>query len=144
MEANQEDRHIFTEPVRELREAMFLDDTESVHIMKAVCGLTIAPHVCFAKADQDLRGRGWAAATTEPCLYMKYDATGELVGMVIIREDDFQIPGADWSDNYKAEVERLKTLYKWGTEWKSDADGYVCCGVGMSRLADGGFHLEQE
>ena len=80
----------------------------------------------------------------EPCLYMKYDAKGELVGMIIVHVDDFQIAGADWSEDYKAEVDNLKTLYKWGAEWKSDADGYVCCGVGVSSHEGGGFHLEQE
>ena len=45
--ASQEDRQIFTDSVREPREAMSLGDAELVQVAKAAYRLTDAPQKCF-------------------------------------------------------------------------------------------------
>ena len=57
---------------------------------------------------------------------------GNVIGLILVHVDDFQITGDYDIPEFRAEYEHLQKLYRWGT-WKSDVEGYSMCGVEVSR-----------
>ena len=94
-----------------------------VQVLKACYGLTNAPRRWYEKVKKDQESRGWYACKLEPCLFTKLDSQDNVIGLILVHVDDFQITGDYDNKEFRAEYEHLKKLYRWGI-WKSDEEGY--------------------
>ena len=92
-EATEEERELYALPVPQLREALGLNEDDVVQILKECYGLTNAPRRWYEKVKKDLEGRGWYACKLEPCLFTKLDSQGNVIGLILVHVDDFQITG---------------------------------------------------
>ena len=66
------------------------------------------------KVKKDLECRGWYACKLEPCLFAKLDSQGNVIRLIRLHVDDFQITVDYLRRESRAEYEHLKTLYRWG------------------------------
>ena len=64
------DTGILVEPVKELRDAMGLQEDELVEMMKKAYGLCDAPKEWFDEVSRRMTEGGWVAMTLEPCVWV--------------------------------------------------------------------------
>ena len=144
-EANQEKRGIFGMPVEELRTALEMPRGQAAQFLKAAYGLTIAPREFYNLVDDILKQLGLDRMKTEPCIWRCRvpDKEGNLItiGAVAAHGDGFLISGNEQDERWFKFVNDFGAALKW-SPWEHAP--MMHCGVRMTELPGGGWHLDQE
>ena len=86
---------------------------------KGIFGLSESPLLWYLKFRDTLAGIGFSESKLIPCLFMKHNSRGELVGLVTLHVDDALLAGnAEVAEDWQT----LQTQLKFGS-WTDLKDG---------------------
>eukprot|EP00974_Lingulodinium_polyedra_P028349 2734340-Lingulodinium_polyedra.AAC.1 len=69
LQSRSVDTGLLVEPVRELRDAMGLNQDEVILLLKKAYGLCDAPKEWFDEVSNKMAAAGWVAMKLEPCVW---------------------------------------------------------------------------
>ena len=139
---SEEERMIFSKPVRELAEALGGKEGDHVQIIKACYGLANAPSQWFNSVCQTMQECGRTPLQTEPCCWKLVGQRQDdkpTVGLGVAHVDDFLFGGDVNNDKWRRALDKIYSAYSW-SPW--EAESYKHCGVLVTQSSDGTFVLD--
>ena len=99
-----------------LRKAFDVKDDELLQVIKPGYGIGEAPRHWWVTVKGDFGRLGLQPCELEPCLWKaRCSNTGVLIGMAMAHVDDFILAGNTSHPEWRAMVQQIRGLYKWGT-----------------------------
>ena len=77
-----------------------------------------APRRWWQRVSKDLASLGYRIHQLEQCLFMLFNATGSLIGIIGVYVDDFIVAGSEFDEDWLAAKQKVIDLYKW-CSWKT-------------------------
>ena len=97
-------RDVYAKPVPELCRYLGLTADQIIRLEGAVYGLRNAPRRWWHRVKRDMQRLGWRCHQLEQCIFLKYDAEGQLICICGMYVDDFLIAGNRSNPLYRAEL----------------------------------------
>ena len=126
-------RRLLAKPLKELAEAMGLDEQAAVELTGSAYGLSTAPREWFIDVSATLRKLGARQSRSDPCLWLVPDEAGETIGLLSSHVDDFLVCGSHHSKAWQTFVSDFKRSYSW-SPWQHT--NFEHCGVRVVQHED--------
>ena len=134
-------RNIYGRPVKELKEALQLEEDQAVKFLKSAYGLTVAPRDFYLYVAEILNKLKLSRLQTEPCIWRLRapdPQTQELrtIGLVGVHVDDFLLCGDEKHPAWVQFLEDFHKSMKW-SPWETPP--LVHCGVQIEETYHNGL-----
>ena len=106
-------RDVYVEPAKDVAEVLVLTPEQIRMLEGSVYGLIVAPCRWHFRVQTDVRARRWRQHQLDPCLYMKYGASGIGVGTIGVYMDDFTMALSGCAAGQECR-EGARNMYTWG------------------------------
>ena len=132
------DQELWTTGVKELRDALGIDDNDVMRILRNIYGSTTAPRGLWLSLHKRLVELGAQPVLGERCLWIWLSAErrdghhAQVIGAMGGHVDDFHRIGDD-SDEWKIIKEKINGAYKWGM---AKSGSYRHAGTDVSTVKD--------
>ncbi|CAL1166991.1 unnamed protein product [Cladocopium goreaui] len=139
--ATEADRQLYAMPVKELAQAMNLQDNEAVQVIRSCYGLVTAPASWFSTIRATLAELNFHQCKTDPCMWTyhsKVPGKG-VIGYICAHVDDFLISGCEETDEWVAVLEQFYAKFRW-SPWEFSTFSH--CGVMIREESDFSFNLD--
>ena len=134
-------RNIYGRPVKELKEALQLEEDQAVKFLKSAYGLTVAPRDFYLYVAEILNKLKLSRLQTEPCIWRLRapdPQTQDLrtIGLVGVHVDDFLLCGDEKHPAWVQFLEDFHKSMKW-SPWETPP--LVHCGVQIEETYHNGL-----
>ena len=140
-EHGEDERNVYAEPDGSTKPLFGLMPDEVLKLTGSVYGLRTAPKVWFQKVAKDLKSLGFRQHQLDPCMFMKFDDAGTLIGFIGVYVDDFLLCGNIVNKLWLEARATAKALYTWG---KWETGNFTLCGVQYTQRKDKSIVLNQK
>ncbi|CAK0867947.1 unnamed protein product, partial [Prorocentrum cordatum] len=137
----EEWRKLYTKGVKELRQALQINEEESMRVLAAIYGITNAPWVFWKYVDHKIHEAGGKSVLIEPCIWIIQDQNGTVCGVIGSHVDDFGIAGDSDNKFYLDMKNMLKEMLRW-SPWRSTP--CMWAGMWITQEPSGKIHASQE
>lgn len=136
----EESREIYSDPPKDVKDMLGMNEKQLFRIRKALYGLLNVPRRWMEKLSQELRKLGWIPCALDNCVWRLFDGD-RLTGVLGIHMDDVVCGGE--GHVYDESIKRLQAVFPFGSWKEPNKEKVVFCGCELSQDQNG-IQLKQE
>ena len=133
-------RDVFIQPTPEIAKALELEPGEVARLTKAAYGLVEAPLEWYLTVSDYLQEIGYRRLLSDPCCWIYWDPSGNVISVVCGHVDDFLFSGNEDCPIWSSLKKQIQERFRWG-QWETNS--LVHCGVLVEQHPNREFSLSQ-